>query len=533
MIVNNEFSNLLNYPVRYISAKVELFEGSTLADTYNQYYALKELTIERVAEEGKFFGFGICQKMNLHLVDKDRYIHITTADSLKPYFSVGSMDFISTFPLFHVSEVHRDENTNELSVTAYDAIYEAANHPVAELELTAPYTIADFANACCTLLGVGLQVAADAAESFQLSFDTGANFEGTETLREALNAIAEATQTIYYLNSNNELVFKRLDIAGEAVLEIGKANYISLDSGENRRLATITHATELGDNVSVSTSAIGSTQYVRDNPFWELREDIDTLLNNALAAVGGMTINQFSCSWRGNPLIEIGDKINLVTKDNNIVSSYVLDDVIFYDGSLSQSTQWNYTENEGETESNPVSLGDALKQTFARVDKANKQIDLVVSEVSASNEAITALQLNTESITASVQTISQATNEALEGLSGDVATLTNRVDASVTSEDVTLQISNALANGAEKVTTTTGFTFNEEGLTVSKSGSEMSTTITENGMTVYRDSESVLIADHEGVKAEDLHATTYLIIGTNSRFEDYGTDRTGCFWIGG
>ena len=61
----------------------------------------------------------------------------------------------------------------------------------------------------------------------------------------------------------------------------------------------------------------------------------------------------------------------------------------------------------------------------------------------------------------------------------------------------------------------------------------MSTTITEDGMTVYKDEEAVLIADNEGVRAEDLHATTYLIIGTNSRFENYGDNRTGCFWIGG
>ena len=60
----------------------------------------------------------------------------------------------------------------------------------------------------------------------------------------------------------------------------------------------------------------------------------------------------------------------------------------------------------------------------------------------------------------------------------------------------------------------------------------MQTTITEDGMTVYRDSEAVLIADNEGVKAEDLHATTYLIIGNNSRFEDVN-NRTACYWIGG
>jgi hypothetical protein len=51
-------------------------------------------------------------------------------------------------------------------------------------------------------------------------------------------------------------------------------------------------------------------------------------------------------------------------------------------------------------------------------------------------------------------------------------------------------------------------------------------------MKVYKSSQEVLVADNLGVKAEDLHATTYLIVGNNSRFEDYNSSRTGCFWIG-
>jgi hypothetical protein len=50
-------------------------------------------------------------------------------------------------------------------------------------------------------------------------------------------------------------------------------------------------------------------------------------------------------------------------------------------------------------------------------------------------------------------------------------------------------------------------------------------------MTVYRDDTPVLTANNVGVDAANLHATTYLIVGTYSRFEDYG-NRTGCFWIG-
>ena len=102
----------------------------------------------------------------------------------------------------------------------------------------------------------------------------------------------------------------------------------------------------------------------------------------------------------------------------------------------------------------------------------------------------------------------------------------------MTSDDVQLAISTELEKGVDKVTTSTGFTFNDEGLTISKSDSEMSTNIDEDGMSIFKGSQEVLTANNAGVDAQNLHATTYLIIGTNSRFEDYGSDRTGCFWIG-
>ena len=43
--------------------------------------------------------------------------------------------------------------------------------------------------------------------------------------------------------------------------------------------------------------------------------------------------------------------------------------------------------------------------------------------------------------------------------------------------------------------------------------------------------ENVLMANDIGVQAYNLHARTYLIIGNHSRMEDYGENRTGCFYI--
>lgn len=527
MIINSIFSEMINAPVRQFAGRVELYEGSTLTLTCGCHDRLKDFVVERIGEGSKFFGFGISQKLTVHLLDKDRELSPKVGTILEAVFGVGS-DYIYPFPKFFVTEISRDENTNELTLIAYDSLYPAIKTKVSELDLQIPYTLRAFVVAAAASLGLPYHFENVDEAAFDLLFEEGANFDGSENLREALNDIAEITQTIYYIDRNWELVFKGLDKTGEAPLTIDKEKYFTLDTSASRTLTSLVHATELGDNLIASIGEDGITQYIRDNAFWTLREDTASLLDAALARIGGISAVPFNCRWRGNFLAEIGDKIALTTKDDNVVYSYLLNDAITFNGALSAVTQWVYTDNSMETDTNPTNLGEALNQTFAKVDKVNKQIDLVVSQVEGNSSAISQLRLTTDEINASVQ----ETTEAINGVNEEVATLTNKVEAAMTAEDVRIEISTALQDGVERVETTTGFTFNEEGLTVSKSGSEIKTTITEDGMTVYRNEEAVLVADNEGVKAEDLHATTYLIIGTNSRFEDYNS-RTGCFWIGG
>lgn len=509
---------------------------------------------------------------------------------------------------------------------------------------------------------------------FTLTYETGANYEGTETLQEVLNDIAGATQTIYYINNSGTLYFKKLDIDGEPVATVDKNMYITLDSSTNRRLSKVISATELGDNLEAATTVSGSTQIIRDNPFWDLREDRADLVNKALYATQNLTINQFTCSWRGFPFLEVGDKIALTTKEDNTVLSYLLSDTLEYNGALSQNTGWKYENSDTETAANPTNLGDALKQTYAKVDKANKRIELVASDVSDTNSKVASLEIttegirgsvtevdkkvettktdlqkeisdsetslqgdiadakselegdiaatnkeletvkttvsthttqieqnaqqiglkaskeevtttvttyvndaktevngnidaakeeleaadaankelidanaisvqtieksvselavNAEGISASVENITKTIAENAEGVATEIAEIHKKVDMQVSAEDVSIAIQTEMAKGTDKVITSTGYKFDEEGLTVSKTDSEMETKITEDGMVVYKNGDAVLTANNQGVDAKNLHATTYLIVGTNSRFEDYG-NRTGCFWVGG
>lgn len=509
-------------------------------NTFSYNGDLQQITIDRAGEEGKFFGFGVCQKLNLKLRDTNREKAFTTDNFIKAYFAAGNDDYITNFPNFYITESHRDENTNALSITAYDLIKKAEKHTVAELGLTS-YTIKEFAAAAAALFGLTLDIqGVEDFTLFDLEYAEGANFEGTESIRAALTAVAEATQTIYFV-TENKLVFKRLAISQAAEITIDKENYISLDSGENRRLQSICNTTELGDATTASISAIGTTQFIRDNPFLELREDIADILDNAIAAVGGTTINQFACTWRGNYLVEIGDKLGLITKDNETVYSYLLNDTISYNGAFSEATQWKYTDS-AETPSNPTTLGEALKQTYAKVDKANKQIDIVASEAAANGSAIAALLINTDSINASVEKVERESAGALENVNATVNDFKQQVTAALTAESAKIEvIQEELENGVAKVKTATGYEFSDEGLIIDKTGAETNSKLNESGLTVSKGSQEMLFAgvkDENGTKkagvfAEDLHATTYLIVGSNSRFENYGNDRTGCFWIGG
>ena len=526
---------MLINPVRKIRGRVEILEGSTLLEICKCGDALRELTIERVGDSSKLFGFGIVQKLNVKIIDKDRARALSTANTLDVALGAGS-DYIHPFPYFFISRVNRDEKTNELSITAYDALYQATEHKISEvLDMLKTYTLGELANACAAMLGLTVVLDSSVEDSvFTTDYPEGANISGNETFREILDAIAEATQTIYFIDSMGYLLFKRLLPTGRSVLTINKKDYFELDMGDNRRLAAITHTTELGDNLTAKMEYTGTTQYIRENPFYTMRDDTATMLDNALSIMGGFTISQFNIKWRGNFLLEIGDRISIEDKTGAINKNcFLLDDVITYNGALSQSTQWKYTGDDAQTETNLTTIGDKLKNTYARVDKANQEILLVANAGEENRNNIASLQLNTESISASVDSVKAATEEALSEVNDSIGTLTNKVEAQITSEDVSISIQSALANGVDKVTTETGFTFNADGLTITKTESEISTQITEDGMTVARGSENVLTANNEGVEARNLNAITYLIIGLNSRLENYGSDRTGCFWIGG
>lgn len=565
MLVNTLHSSMLTSPARTITGKVELYTGSTLTSTFLGSDKLANFTVNR-AGDTKFFGYGISQELELHLIDNKRECTVCKDNVLRSYFGVDG-DYVTTTPKFYVTDVTRDENTNAITVKASDVIYKARLHTLNEIILEPPYTIRQLASAIAQFLGLTVSIVNVTDNCFDTSYEEGGNFSGNELLRAVLDDIAEATQTIYYIDSSDNLVFKRLDVNGAAVTIIDKSNYFTLKAKDALTLTSICHTTELGDNLTAPPEpALGVTQYVRDNALWNLRTDLNILLDNAVAAIGGLTIAPFACDWRGNYLLEIGDKISFAAKEGT-VTTYLLNDQYTYNGGLKGLSSWE-TSTQEETESNPTNLGDKINQTFARVDKLEQNITLYVGDIvqeqlggaltdvegrvsklelttegidstvkelqSTTNTHTTKigqLEIDADAITTKVSSLETETSTSIDSLNDRVTSISQEAALKVTSEEVGILIERTLSEGVDKVVTSSKkFTFDDNGLSIVSNSSNITTEITENGMKIIRAGEEVLTADNEGVKAEDLHATTYLIIGETSRLEDRN-NRTACFWI--
>lgn len=131
----------------------------------------------------------------------------------------------------------------------------------------------------------------------------------------------------------------------------------------------------------------------------------------------------------------------------------------------------------------------------------------------------------------------------LEGIRTAVAAQDGRITAAEQTADGLLltvgqvadTVDGMVSQGAPKVRTAAkGYTFNDQGLTISDPGDEIENRLDHTGMYVKRAGEIMLRANNTGVLATDVSVRNYLVVGS-ARFEDYHNGqsggRTACFYL--
>lgn len=567
----NPYSNWnseMTKPSREMYGVVELV-GST-SSTFKPDGKLVSIKWEKTPANGKFFGYSVAQKAEVILNNYDNSVSVSKGQKfiVKMGAASNKTNLVSS-PVFTINEINEDTTAKKITLTGYDLLTDASNHTVDELDLTAlpaTFGVGSLMEKIAQTLGTSYRYL-NSTKNIQIEKDK-INWEEKQLLRSAIDMLAEYTGTIVYLDNQNRLTFKVL--SSTPAYNITKDNYFTYNKKEQKQLTQLTNANDLGNNVSVGTES-GANQTLFNNCFLTLLEDTVAVqkMNDILAMCGNMVYTPYSLDWRGNPAIEVGDLVGI----GGSGSVYYIGETLTYNGGLTAQADM-IDEKFEKPISNPATIGEALNHTTAVVDKVNKEITLVVSDTAQNKEDISQLKIDTngidttvkkhtqdindvkndvsqfdsqittnktdisqlkqdsQTITAKVESNTETITKSSQDADEKITTLSNKVDAQMTSEQIDFKIQSAINDGVNKVETSTGYTFDDEGLSISKSGSPLTTTITDNGMTIKDNSNEVLIANNAGVDAKNLHATTYLIIGNNSRFEDWG-NRTACFWIGG
>lgn len=234
------------------------------------------------------------------------------------------------------------------------------------------------------------------------------------------------------------------------------------------------------------------------------------------------TVDEFKTWLSENPVtvyyelaetqtIELGDFPIMLYNDINNVE--LISD-------LETTTQITYLRNT------PLSNDYATNQ---RVDKTDSDLETTNNSLNQTKQDVenTAVDLHNNYYD------KEQINSIITTTEEEITTLKQTVETNTSSTNLQISvIEEQLKNGITTVKTETGYTFDKNGLNISKTGSEMSSTLDNDGLSVKRDNTEVLTVRSAGVETENLKVRTYFTIGSHTRVEDYGNG-TGFFHIGG
>ena len=197
----------------------------------------------------------------------------------------------------------------------------------------------------------------------------------------------------------------------------------------------------------------------------------------------------------------------------NVGINYLTDTV--FNGIYASRSELKITQN---------SISTTVSET---VNAVVENIDNRVTDVANT------LEQNSKDLSDKIDNVSDSLGEYAK--QSTLVTVTNSVQEIQTALNEQILVTQQIKeDGVEKVTTTTGFTFDKDGLTIDKTGSDTKTVVDEDGMTVYSKTgseESILLnVDSQGVQTENLHVRTFTQIGTHTRLQDY-EDGTAIFYI--
>ena len=259
------------------------------------------------------------------------------------------------------------------------------------------------------------------------------------------------------------------------------------------------------DDESVESNGLTEIRIENNQIMDSHREDF---IDNLLGVLKGLRFELYDLESFGIGYLNLGDFFSIQTPDGESHTALMLCD--------------DLKITQGLTETSHLEAPEATETDYKAASETDKLLNKTILKVDKQAGEITALVTETKNMSGTVN-----------GLSSKVTTMS---EVMMDSEKVNIKITEAIS-GINSITTATGYTFDQDGLHIQKfvDGEQegLENLLDNTGMYVKRDGEDILTANNDGVDAINLKSRQFLIIGDNSRIENYTNNRTACFYIGG
>ena len=466
-----EFGRELDSVITYEISGVTTELGNEQLNSVEPHYegailksVMKQLDIDSNVE------IPVGTEVNYQLGVKIRYAEVLDYKDNYDYIDYGN---------YIVYSIEKQEDTNSWHITCYDKMLYAMKE-YENSNIIYPITISNYIDAICTKIGL---IFANSGEQFanydkQIPNELFLDSDGKSmeyTFRDVLDQLAQVTASTICINSDDELEIRYISDTNDTIDEeylkdvnvnfgekFGAVNTIVLSRGGDGDKISLSRPTNLPDADKVAIQ-ITDNQIMNDNNRNEYMADI-------LDELYGLEyyINDFVST--GICYLDLCDMYSVEIGNNTYKCIIFNDDVNITQG-LSENIYTNMPE-ENQQE----------YKYMNSTDRGTTQANIIAKK----NEA---------QITEYTQKVDDANNRL------------NAVETKQTETDRTISIisTNIDANGnITEVTTTTGFTFNAEGMTISDSDTNFSA-LHRNTGTYYKEGNNIVGQyTKDGSKQKDL-----------------------------
>lgn len=314
------------------------------------------------------------------------------------------------------------------------------------------------------------------------------------------------------------------------------ANYSAIRTLFANSNLTIYYALDTATNTEITdTEILDDLNYFEENATY--KAGITNISSTAPITFRELTSDPFICyslttENYGDISLDAWDTIHYTLGDEDY---YTLNNnTIDYAMTIMSKVETKIPTKQQEVTTNVVGGNDTvkIKRLSTEVNTLDNRITIQAEEIDENSSSITALNLRAGNIETTVSNnYSSLTDKFADyALQEDLTLLGSSVTTLQTDTYTKTEVNTMLTDGSVTKVMTTSGTFDENGMHYEKTNAPTKTTINESGVEVDNSSSGneLLFAGYDDnikqtiVRTDNINVKRYLVIGNNTRLEDYG-----------